>query len=166
MFLHSAPLTAFSFLQALVQRSSPCKSLPLFTELWDGPFRQWREGERPPATKVRFLQGRGRAEEVSPWTGDRQRQEGPIAPTAQSSCASHAPSAGKNNARQDPSSFCSFSCTDFLHDSFHLPQGPRVIRAEPSPSRGRKILSVRSQDEELTSHVLPSSFASNMSSRL
>lgn len=50
--------------------------------------------------------------------------------------------------------------------SIHLPQGPKGGKSEPSPSRGRTTLSLRSQDEELPSHELPSTFASNSSSGL
>lgn len=39
-------------------------------ELWDGSSGQRREGERPPARKVRPFQGRGRAGEAPPGRGE------------------------------------------------------------------------------------------------
>lgn len=148
-------------------------------EFWDRSSGQGRKGESPPAGKVTPLQGRDRVGEAPPGSVDAPPGQawmeagGPPAPASHSSHASPAPSAGKNNAepptfaRRDPAPPAASPAQIASMASFHLPQGPRVASAEPSPGRGgRTTLSLGLHDEELPSHELPSIFASNISSRL
>lgn len=164
--LHSSTLlNVFSFVQAPAQGGSPGKGLPSSLESFGMDLQPAEErrktsckkGETPPGQE-KLLLG-----EEQVWL----EAGGPPAPAACSSRASPAPSAGKNNARRDPAPPAVSPARISSMASFHLPQGPRVGRAEPSPSRGgRTTLSLGSQGEELPSHELLSTFASNSSSRL
>lgn len=152
-------------------RRQPWKRFTFISrELCDKSSSQRREGERPPARKVRCLQGR--AGEVPPGRG-----------------------AGVDGGRRTscscswlfPCHPCSICWQEQYGASQHLPTGIHLLLWLPQPrfppwpqficrkgqgweeqrlpqeQGGRTTLSFGSQDEELPSHELPSTFASNIS---
>lgn len=132
-------------------------------ELWDRSSSQEKKGERPSVRKVRCLQSRGRAGEACPVRG--------MAGGRKASCSYSLlfPCQLCSICWQEecPPGFISSCGFPGLPSLYGCIQHTRVGRVEPSPGRGRRTtLSLGSQKEKLPSHELPSTFASNVSSRL
>lgn len=158
------PFSLYSTFCTSARRQSWERFTLISRELWDRSSSQGKKGERPPARKVRCLQSRGRAGEAS-----LVRKAG-VAGGRKTSCSYSllfpcqlCSICWQEKCPPGFTSSCGFPGLPSLHG---LIQHTRVGREEPSPGRGRRTLSLGSQNEKLPSHEPPSTLASNVSSRL